>query len=80
VHQATSLSSSSPSKAQTDGYTQLVGNVSTNSINPIAFAHVLKFDPAKDLVGVTLLALIPNLLVSGAGFPPNIRGNNIKLD
>ncbi len=58
-------------KAQPDGYTLLVGNVSTNSINPIAFAHVLKFDPAKELVGVTLLASIPNLLVSGAGFPPN---------
>jgi tripartite-type tricarboxylate transporter receptor subunit TctC len=58
-------------KAQPDGYTLLVGNVSTNSINPIAFAHILKFDPAKELVGVTLLASIPNLLVSGAGFPPN---------
>jgi tripartite-type tricarboxylate transporter receptor subunit TctC len=58
-------------KAQPDGYTLLVGNVSTNSINPIAFAQVLKFDPTKELVGVTLLASIPNLLVSGAGFPPN---------
>lgn len=59
------------SKAQPDGYTLLVGNVSTNSINPIAFAHQLKFEPAKELVGVTLLASIPNLLVSGAHFPPN---------
>lgn len=58
-------------KAQPDGYTLLVGNVSTNSINPIAFAQVLKFDPTKELVGVTLLASIPNLLVAGAGFPPN---------
>ncbi len=58
-------------KAQPDGYTLLVGNVSTNSINPIAFAQVLKFDPSKELVGVTLLASIPNLLVAGAGFPPN---------
>jgi len=58
-------------RAQPDGYTLLVGNVSTNSINPIAFAQVLKFDPAKELVGVTLLASIPNLLVAGAGFPPN---------
>ena len=59
------------SRAQPDGYTLLVGNVSTNSINPIAFAHQLKFEPAKELVGVTLLASIPNLLVSGANFPPN---------
>jgi tripartite-type tricarboxylate transporter receptor subunit TctC len=56
-------------KAQPDGYTLLVGNVSTNSINPIAFAHVLPIDPLKDLTGITLLASIPNFLVSGASFP-----------
>ena len=58
-------------KALPDGYTLLIHNVSTGAINPIAFASTLKFDPTKDLVGVTLLAAVPNLLVSGAGFPPN---------
>lgn len=61
-------------RAQPDGYTLVVGNVSTNAINPTGYASVLKFDPVKDLIGVTLLARIPNLLVAGAGFPPN----NIK--
>ncbi|MBC7779386.1 MAG: tripartite tricarboxylate transporter substrate binding protein, partial [Proteobacteria bacterium] len=57
-------------RAQPDGYTVLVSNVSTASINPILYAGTLKFDPVKELAGVTLLAAIPNLLVSGAGFPP----------
>jgi len=56
--------------AQPDGYSILVGNVSTNAINPTGFASVLKFDPVKELAGVTLLAQIPNVLVSGVAFPP----------
>ena len=42
-------------RAQPDGYTVLIGNVSTNTINPTTFASVLKFDPVKDLTGVTLI-------------------------
>jgi tripartite-type tricarboxylate transporter receptor subunit TctC len=30
----------------------------------------LKFDAAKELTGVVMIARVPNLLVSGAGFPP----------
>jgi tripartite-type tricarboxylate transporter receptor subunit TctC len=57
-------------RAQPDGQTVLIGNVSTASINPILFAHVLQVKPETDLTGVTLLASIPNLLVAGAAFPP----------
>lgn len=58
-------------RAQPDGYTVLIGNVSTNSINQLLFASTLKIDPSKDLKAVTLLASVPNVIVSGAGFPPN---------
>ena len=58
-------------KAQPDGHTILVGNVSTNAINPVGFAATLKFDAAKELSGVVMIARVPNLLVAGAGFPPN---------
>jgi tripartite-type tricarboxylate transporter receptor subunit TctC len=57
-------------RANPDGHTVLVGNISTNAINPTAFAATLKFDPAKELAPVTLLASVPNVLVSGAAFPP----------
>jgi tripartite-type tricarboxylate transporter receptor subunit TctC len=56
--------------AQPDGHTVLVGNVSTNAINPTGFAGLLKYNAVKDLTGVTMLSTIPNLLVSGASFPP----------
>ena len=58
-------------RAQPDGYTIVVGNVSTNAINATGYASVLKFDPVRDLIGVTLLARIPNVLVAGTAFPPN---------
>ena len=58
-------------KARPDGYTILLGNVSTGSINPILFAARLNTNLAQELKGLTLLASIPDLLVSGVQFPPN---------
>jgi tripartite-type tricarboxylate transporter receptor subunit TctC len=58
-------------KSAPDGQTLLVGNISTNAINPSGFAGRLKFDPVRDLAPVTLLVSIPTLLVTGAKFPPN---------
>jgi tripartite-type tricarboxylate transporter receptor subunit TctC len=58
-------------KAAPDGHTLLVGNISTNAINPSGFAGKLAFDPVKDLAPVTLIVSIPTLLVTGASLPPN---------
>jgi tripartite-type tricarboxylate transporter receptor subunit TctC len=55
--------------AQPDGYTLLVGNISTNSINPILFAGRMKSNAVKDLAGVTLLVSIPNLILGGPTVP-----------
>ena len=55
--------------AQPDGYTLLVGNISTNSINPILFAGKMKVNALKDLTGVTLLASIPNLILGSPRIP-----------
>ena len=57
--------------AQPDGYTLLVGNISTNSINPLLFAGKMKVDAMKDLAGITLLASIPNAIVGGPKVPAN---------
>lgn len=56
-------------QAQPDGYTLLVGNISTNSINPILFAGRMKSNALKDLTGVTLLVSIPNLILGGPTVP-----------
>jgi tripartite-type tricarboxylate transporter receptor subunit TctC len=58
-------------KAAPDAHMLLIGNISTNAINPTGFAGKLAFDPVKDLAPVTLLVSIPTLLVTGPSFPPN---------
>ena len=58
-------------KAAPDGYTLLVGNVSTNAINETTFAEVLQVKPSRDLVGVTKLVEVPHVLVAAMSFPPN---------
>jgi tripartite-type tricarboxylate transporter receptor subunit TctC len=54
--------------AQPDGYTLLIGNISTNSINPILFKSKA-VDAPRDLTGITLLASIPNLILVGPKVP-----------
>jgi len=58
-------------QAQPDGYTLLVGNISTNSINPILFAKTMKVNALKDLSGVTKLVAIPNFILGSPKLPAN---------
>src|SRR5919199_923169 len=66
-------------KAAPDGYTLLVGNVSTNAINENAFAHQLQIKPSRDLVGIAKLVEIPHIVVASASFPPNNIAELIAL-
>jgi len=58
-------------KAPPDGYTLLVGNVSTNAINESIYASQLSIRPSQDLIGITKLVEIPHIVVASASFPPN---------
>jgi tripartite-type tricarboxylate transporter receptor subunit TctC len=58
-------------KAPADGYTLLVGNVSTNAINENIYADQLTIRPTRDLVGITKLVEIPHIVVANASFPAN---------
>jgi tripartite-type tricarboxylate transporter receptor subunit TctC len=58
-------------KAPADGYTLLVGNVSTNTINENTFANTLTIKPSRDLVGVTKLVEIPHIVAASTAFPVN---------
>jgi tripartite-type tricarboxylate transporter receptor subunit TctC len=58
-------------QAQPDGYTLLVGNISTNSI---LFAGRMKVNAIKDLTGVTKLVAIPNFLLGS----PKVPGTTLK--
>ena len=55
-------------KAPPDGYTLLVGNVSTNAINETTFADVLQIRPSRDLVGIAKLVEIPHVVVATPSF------------
>jgi tripartite-type tricarboxylate transporter receptor subunit TctC len=56
-------------KAAPDGYTLLVGNVSTNTINESVYAGQLTVRPSRDLVAVTKLVEIPHIVVASAALP-----------
>src|SRR5580692_12873617 len=51
-------------KSGADGYTLMIGNVSTNAITPIIYADKFKIDYAKDVVPVTNVVDIPAILVA----------------
>ena len=51
-------------KSGADGYTVMVGNVSTNAITPIIYAAKLKIDYAHDVVPITDMVDIPAFLVA----------------
>jgi len=55
-------------RATPDGYTLLVGNVSTNAINETTFRS-LKVKPSRDLTGVTNLIQLPHLWVVNPSVP-----------
>src|SRR5262245_47842197 len=59
-------------KAPPDGYTLMLGNVTTNAITPILYAKKLTIDYAKDVVAVTNLVDIPAFLMvtTANDFPP----------
>ncbi|HEY4407085.1 MAG TPA: tripartite tricarboxylate transporter substrate-binding protein, partial [Xanthobacteraceae bacterium] len=48
-------------KAPADGYTLLIGTVSTNAINAFLYSR-LNFDVGRDLQAISLLVRFPNLL------------------
>ncbi len=55
-------------KSKPDGYTLLMGTVSTHAINPNLYAK-MPYDPVKDFAPVTMVAKMPNLLVVHPSVP-----------
>ncbi len=56
-------------QAQPDGYTLLIGNISTNSINPLLFVKRSKVNALKDLAGISKLVAIPNFILGSPKIP-----------
>lgn len=49
-------------QAEPDGYTMLLGTMATQGVNPILYPDA-SFDPRRDLVGVGMMADMPNVMV-----------------
>ncbi|SAI56364.1 putattive exported protein [Bordetella ansorpii] len=54
-------------RAKADGYTLLMGTVSTHAINPSVYSQ-LPYDPVKDFAPVTLVIPVPNILELNPAF------------
>src|SRR5437867_1394718 len=57
-------------KSAPDGYTILEGALSTHAVNVSLYAR-MPYDPAKDFVPITLVAVTPNVLVVNPSLPVN---------
>jgi tripartite-type tricarboxylate transporter receptor subunit TctC len=57
-------------KSPPDGYTILLGALSTHAVNPNLYAK-MPYDAVKDFAPITLIAITPNVLVVNAGAPVN---------
>src|SRR5262249_17329209 len=67
-----SIGTGAVAKAANDGYTLLVGTVSSNAINAFLYTK-LTFDIDRDFQPVSLLATLPNLLFVN----PKVRANSV---
>lgn len=57
-------------RSPADGYTLLLGNISTNAMNQTSYAQTLKIVPSKDLSAVGMVGITPSVLVASNSFPP----------
>ncbi len=57
-------------RAPADGYTLLLGNVSTNAMNQTSYAATLKVVPTKDFTAIGVVGTTPSVLVASMNFTP----------
>jgi tripartite-type tricarboxylate transporter receptor subunit TctC len=57
-------------KSPPDGYTILLGALSTHAVNPSLYKS-MPYDAAKDFAPITLIAITPNVLVVNSSLPVN---------
>ncbi|MCA3595795.1 MAG: tripartite tricarboxylate transporter substrate binding protein [Methylobacterium sp.] len=67
------LGSNSVAKAAPDGYTLLMGTISTHAINSAVF-KTMPYDPVKDFSPVSLLVIVPNVMV----VHPSVPAKNVQ--
>jgi tripartite-type tricarboxylate transporter receptor subunit TctC len=56
-------------RARPDGYTLMIGNVTTNCITPVLFGNKMSVNYDKDVVAVARLMVTPNVFLVNEAFP-----------
>jgi tripartite-type tricarboxylate transporter receptor subunit TctC len=64
------LGADAVARAKPDGYTLLIANVGTQSINPTLYAR-LPYDPDKAFAPISLICELPFVLMASPSFAPN---------
>lgn len=64
------IGASMAAKAAPDGYTLLAANLGVLGVNPGIYEK-LSYDPAKDFIPISRVAISPLLLITGASMPVN---------
>jgi tripartite-type tricarboxylate transporter receptor subunit TctC len=72
------IGSTAVARAAPDGYTILMGTISTHALNP-AILKTVTFDPVKDFTPISLLAVVPNVMVVHPSFPAKTVQEVIKV-
>jgi tripartite-type tricarboxylate transporter receptor subunit TctC len=71
---AGAIGADSVSKAKPDGYTLLMGNFGTQSVNPTLYAKKLSYNPDTAFIAVSLVADLPLVLLVN----PSVKANTAK--
>lgn len=61
-----------------DGYTLVLGNAGTNTINPSVYSK-LPFDPIKSFAPITKLTTVPSVIVAGPSSPVRTLAELVEL-
>jgi tripartite-type tricarboxylate transporter receptor subunit TctC len=72
------VGSTAVARATPDGYTIMMGTISTHALNP-AILKTVTFDAVKDFTPISLLALVPNVMVVHPGFPAKTVAEVLKV-
>ena len=67
------------SKAKPDGYTLMMGNIGTQSINPTLYGKKLTYDADQAFTPVTLVAELPSVMLAGPAVSAKTAGDVIAL-
>jgi len=73
------LGAQAVARAPADGYTLLLASAGEIAAAPALYGSALPYDPAKDLVPVTLVVRVPNLLVVSSSVPARSAAELIAL-